>query len=301
MNENQLFDAFGYIDSKYIEDAKLPLARKRRVWAWKKLITVVVVLLLVIIATTTLTRYETEHYYITKNNGKFYLEFKEPSDKEYMNTCGYIYHINFASLQELYDDFTTGNFTETELDHMRAMEAEREHMRAQHPEIDERLGVPNLNRLCEPVLPEDISWDGRVTWYGSHKYLFSISQKSQFSINFYAITKEDFEQQIALYTDIEITSYIKNVSVEQIEDRNATVYTIERYSGVNESYWIYDLSSGDKEMIVKESFPRTDYYTSHRLIVLINEDDCYGFIEIVCNDTRPSVEWLSSFGLVPLD
>lgn len=301
MNEDQLFDALGNIESKYIEDAKLPLTRRRRSWAWKKLITVVVVLLLVILAVVTLPRYENEHYYIIRKNGEFYLEFKEPSDKDYMNMCGYIYHISFASIQEMYDDFTTCNFTETELEHMRAMEAELEQKHAMYPEIEEQLGVPNLNRLCEPVLPEDVSWDGRVTWYGTHNYSFNLSQTTHFGINFYATTEENFDQQIAMYTDIEITYPIKDISVEQVEDRNATVYYIERYTGFNESYWIYDLSSGDKQMIVIETFPRTDYFTNHRLMVLINEGDYYGFVDIVCNDVRPSVEWLASFGLDPLN
>lgn len=301
MKEEQLFDALGNIESIYIEDANLPLARKRRAWAWKKLITVVVVLLLVISAILALPRFENEHYYIIKENGEFFLEFKEPSDKDYFTICGNIYHINFASVQEMYDDFTTCNFTETELDHMRAMEAERKQQQTMYPEIEEKLGIPNLNRLCEPVLPEDISWDGGVTWYGSHNYLFRLSQTTHFSINFYATSKEYFEQRMALYTDIEVTYPIKDFSVEQIEERNAAVYYIELYSGFEDSYWVYDLSSGDKQMIVIENFPRTDYYTPHRLLVFISEGDCYGFVDIVCNDTRPSVEWLASFGLDPLD
>jgi hypothetical protein len=97
------------------------------------------------------------------------------------------------------------------------------------------------------------------------------------------------------------------LEVEEIKDRNATEY---RYTTDTAKLKTlsYTIKTDDVELIVDETyvlayFPGGDLFTPSETLPLdirIYGKDSNGFFEVYFNKLaeRPSVEWLSSFGLI---
>ena len=160
-----------------------------------------------------------------------------------------------------------------------------------------KVAIPNLDNLCQPVLPEDIQWDGGIGWSGSHGYSFHTEQNTFQRFSYSVITQEAYDQQkdrLSNYTGTENEEVIR---VEHIEDRNATIYYTRTKNGHESSFMYYEIQVGDREIFVEEH--RNYYYgnLNSYMHIYIGENGHYGCIYLEPEEARPSVEYLSSFGL----
>ena len=237
------------------------------------------------------------YYNIAIDNGNYYLVFEQepnsnPPGNESINGSELWHGVNFDSLQEMYDDFMDCNFSESELSHIQAL-LER---------YSGKLSIPNLDNLCQPVLPENIRWDGGATWTGTDRYALHIKQDVSIRFSFIITNREHYERRKNTLTNYTGSETLEVIAVEYIEDRNATVYyTKSKKNSHESSFLVYVITEGDKEILVEEHQNIGQDPLSNYMNVYIRENGFYGSLYIEYDENRPTVEWLSSFGMEPYE
>lgn len=176
----------------------------------------------------------------------------------------------------------------------------------------DRLEICDPNKMGELTLPEGLSYE-YVTWDGK-RFVFTI-EDGNFSGKITSGDPDNYAYYLeSQYLDCFDEDFQENypiVSDTKVEDRNARVVYYDTYLSYNKIV-LYQITTGETELYIHEEYtarykPEADPdYTEankasevvpKRVWILGNDGtNCwYGWLEGF--EERPSVEWLSAFGL----
>lgn len=245
-------------------------------------------------------------YSITMKNGVHYINFSDgntvnPTDSEQGMVSFGLY---FPSLGEMKDAFLNNRLSDRQI----------QTMKKGFPKDENGIIIPDMNELYEPTLPDDLTTCLDITLNGSSYsfYLYhpSVDPTSAEALDttygmFSVVSQEIFDRNYA--NELSFLEYTVG-SQTKVEDRDATVYKYYSRSGAFQLI-TYDLSVGDKVLHICEKYT-VDWYDSSFLpdrpisYSIPYSIQIYGcengqYFEVLLHNTseRPSVEWLSSFGL----
>ena len=251
---------------------------------------------------------ENEDYRLDKENGKWYLEFKDEDaipDSEELNVSSF--HLaDFKSVADFYERLLYSGLPK------RALAKAKE---AFNRNDDRRILLVDIENLYVPVLPcgcqEYESY--RVVWEGSSlsAYIDCTHASFNFTLPPERVTVYPwkfgydrlYESWIVDYFDDEII-----LSEEKVEDRNATIYhhrpALTSYQGGTSWSVMYTLIENEKKVEVHEGYTNECWQKENRVPndigVFIEENGIRTFCKIYPhNDERPSEEWLLSIGVQP--
>ena len=294
VKEEQFFDAFSNIDPQFIEETRNPIPKKRSRKILGRVITGLITLLLLILAILPLKGKNYNPYYrVSEEGGKYFLVSRsEPEHYHAGNNCCEPWHgLYFDSLQEMRDDFINCNFDDNELYHIQSL-------LNYHPG---KVAIPDIYNLCQPILPDNIHWSGGASWSGSESYSFRITQDTHPRFSFTVLDKEYYEQRKEALTNYTGSDLQEVIRVEQIADRNATVYYTKSKNGYESSFLFYVIEVGGRAIFVEEHSNIGNDPLCNYMHIYICEKGFYGAIYLEYDEERPSVEYLSSFGLEPYE
>ena len=231
-------------------------------------------------------------YEIVKEDGETYLvmdEEKYPSSNS--DQCTWTPAVYFNDMEEMLNDFQTGNFTELEL-----LELSR------FPRNEEGgVIVTALDDLWYATYPEGTSPFGIK--FCSSQYTIYMNSDGYHHIIIEGLSEKAFETSLAW--DILITEREDTKIVDQYEqaDRNATVYHYYRNytDGKEEKYdprisAIYTIEEGVKKIYVCENYDNIEEIPTS-IYVYISDGGRYAYMNLDEPEVKPSAEWLSQFGM----
>ena len=233
-------------------------------------------------------------YQLVKNDDGYYMVFKNTAQENSSSNGSLVAapKIEFHSLAELRQDIKTGNFTEKELAVIQTFKKDKEG----------NITVCSIDKLYEPTLPEAYPLS-HISWMGGKYYTFEYKGISSSYLNFFQFfSKERFDEE---REDIQrvatcMPNDVPYVKVEGVHDRNAEVYTRTLKDGEVQTIIIYSIQSEGKTLYIEEAYSTKEVPEEGVpwCIYLIGEQygQCFsGYISHL--DERPSVEWLSKFGI----
>lgn len=250
---------------------------------------------------------ENEKYKLYTKDGTFYMSIKEVDVEEtpedlFINRA--FRSVSFASVAEMKSDILTGNFTEEEWREISWWVKE-----------PMEFEIMDLNALLEPVYPDSsIVYPSeikcKVAWSRFARYSFSIYEVyGNLTCSLSPSTRETNETWADRYLNwkdylVEEYSSVEadDVRVEQEAERNATVYyreeykdciyTIEKDGRLFYVHEEYRLISGTTPGVFKDTPTTTTVYGEY--------NGQYYKLKVNSRE-RPSIELLTSFGLVPYE
>lgn len=213
-------------------------------------------------------------------------------------------HLCFSDLGEMKRDIEAGNFTEKELREIsRAVGADRT-----------RIQIVDTSRLYEPVLPEELEMvrggdEDIYVLLGNEGYSSGFySEKLHASFN--VCSEEAYHSAYDNAWTERATDTSVNSWITQDSDRNATVLTTNDTKTLRK--WVkYEISDETKNLTVIECYSLSDalQYELWRVNILgVQDGQCFYVTlhsrsnpekeyQVDYEFERPSIEWLSQFGL----
>lgn len=249
-------------------------------------------------------------YTISMKNGICYLNFSDGNDSTPSNSNisgTWLADLEFSSLGEMKDAFLNHRLKEYQINTMKEVFEEDEN----------GIIIPDMNHLYEPSLPDNLTTYSCLNiilsssaCYGFELYAPSVDPTSVEALDytygyFSIVSQERFDK---LYSDK--LSFLDGIwgSQTQVEDRNATAYRYYTHSG-GFIVMTYDILVGDKTLRIIEEYTTAWYGHESSLTQPVSDSvphtvRIYGsangqFFEIALSkfEERPSIEWLSSFGV----
>ena len=163
------------------------------------------------------------------------------------------------------------------------------------------IQIIDLDNLRDAKYPENLQFKD-VKWYGNeYEFLFSNGQMSVLDDTGY---DEAFRNSYTHFLNENQTI----ISEEQVTDRDANVIVYTNHTGTYKSV-SYQLKNGSKTVFVRESYTLKHKDISHFVsesipssIAIFGED---GISKFSCSfrdlDSRPTTDWLLSFGFISED
>ena len=244
-------------------------------------------------------------YELKEENGKFYILFLEEyleSKKTGNVTSGASTQIAadsariFSSVTELKNDLETGNLSETILASLSR--------KAKNGVLE----IPDPDKICDVVLPTGL--DVVSVFWNITSYEIQLSWDSNKNTEWTFITV-DLEGD--LY-DTQFNKYIVNyadaasvvISDRTIEDRNAREFIYTNNSGKYKQF-LYQIESDGRTLYIQEMYRLESNYdrfvsetVPENVQILCKEDGVSWFTYFNGFEERPSIEWLTSFGVKSL-
>ncbi len=242
-------------------------------------------------------------YFITKDDGNYYLHFSDGNEPPEGYSCQRA-DIEFATLAEMQDAFLNNKLSESQINVMKD---------AFPRDSENRILICDMNHLYQPILPSDLVQNGVILSGESYSFPLinpnvdpaSIESLNMPHGNFHYLTKDlydrDFEYEYEKLFERD-TIHLKSTTAG--EDRNSTVYDYTTNAGDLRQVR-YVLTDGTKTLYIDEMYvlnmmtdalPTSDTIP-HRIDVYGIDNGKYFSITLFGFTERPSVEWLSSFGL----
>lgn len=204
--------------------------------------------------------------------------------------------LSFDSLEDMRNRIMNNLLTEGELAIMQSSFPKTE---------DGNVIVPNMNDLYQPILPDDLGC-AQVGLCGT-TYTFHLDANSLLGsgyVHFYDDEAYDnvFAEQ---YTNFFDNERITVVESWQDEDRSSTVTLYTTNAGTFH-HVIYTISNNGKDIIVSETYCiesknsillKASDTVPYRMNVFVQDNGNKCRIYLTRLTERPSVEWLSSFGV----
>ena len=243
-------------------------------------------------------------YSIIEENGSYYLNFSdgnEPPEWYSSQAAGLL----FDSLAEMQDSFLNNKLEEHQINQIKDVFSK---------DSQGRIQICDMNRLQRPVLPSDLA-PGMVELTGQNYAFFvnsihadSVSSESPIlsaGSYFQCLTKESYDRIFEReYENLFERDTVHLTSTTAGPDRNSTVY--DYYTNSSELRQIrYVLTVGSKTLYIDEGYrlnivddrlPVSDTVPS-RIEIFGCDNGRYFHVYLSGFSERPSVEWLSSFGL----
>jgi len=234
------------------------------------------------------------NYQIIRWGEKTYFSFK---DRSYLNDFNWYLEKHqqenkwfyFDSLEDAYQKLRHGTFTEEEYKKIQ--------LRTQDPYG--RIELFNIDNLVEPVLPASYTCSQKVLWYDDCQYYTITGDGALSSADFYIIPKSEYRKHCkewGNYAKYAEEHYVD--SVEQIQDKNATVYYCRRKNNnLSQKFITYYIKTGDKTILVIEGYWRENDDIPES-VELYGSQGGYCFHVFSYSTREPiSTEWISQFGV----
>lgn len=249
--------------------------------------------------------YEDEYYgedvfYVHEVNGRFYLQFTD----EFMEDYGS--EISFA--QE-------GCISAPRYPRFRSVAQMQQHIKeADIPWVDmlgiyQKCGGSDYLRIFDPDKLYDVRLPfgmeaETIKWTGDG-YTFQVDGflSPSASVDYY-YNEEDFKEEYEyIYTNFSSDSSTV-ISEKQVASRNATVYKMENKYDSGFVVVQYTIEKADRTLYVHEKYDTMeDYHIKKPRSIYIFGEENGGYFQVSSHflKTRPSVAWISSFGLKPYE
>jgi hypothetical protein len=233
-------------------------------------------------------------YEIIKENGISYLDLDDnSSETKIEDTAGDAagsfvgYSISFESPGELINDIKLGNFTEDELEALN------------HFPTDAlgRVQVCNLEKFIVPSVPSSIELK-HIFWNGTY-FMHVLRGKDNDTVcHMKTFTYDQYEEEVDLAKNFHTRTTCKVHSVVTEEDRNATVTRFTNLLDKECKRIYYTITVGDKTLHISENYTLGDTADVLDNVQICGSDNGeYFYYMLDSLSERPSVEWLSKFGL----
>ena len=239
-------------------------------------------------------QYDTPLYSITAKDGLYNLTPKNPlSDIDASMRWPLP---QFQSVAEMRQGIISGSFTENEL----------YALSLRSPSAAGGIEICDVNNLYHCTAPADLNLKC-ITWCGKY-YDFAFSGETVWGgVNCY--NKEDYTEKYDREYQFFFTNpYITLLKQEENNERSATIYY--GNTDVAELKFIcYEIRVGNKKMFVQEIYRlkhnndkvEVSSEVPQRVEFWGEENGGYFYGNFFDFTERPSVEWLSEFGITPLD
>ena len=245
------------------------------------------------------TNYHTSMYSITAQNGKYILTPTVPLPKEDHGEVNYskvALYPTFTSIQEMRHGILNGPISQYELSCLVLPSQNTDHS----------IEICDPHHLYEFTAPEEfhlmrISWSGKS--YGCSLYGSNVHG----GIDCY--DQEDYDKSFHQnYQDFLTNPLVTITGQNATSDRFATVYYGD--TGVAKlKYICYELSTGDKTMYIQEEYLLESKNTPESVSSDVPSSIQFwgkqngGYFQGTFFDftERPSIQWLSQFGIVPYE
>lgn len=288
MNDTQLHDTFRFSDKDFPSENP-PRTSKRRNYLILTILFSTLAILTVMAFLFPMSTYWSYPYTIEKVDDQFYLQlegdwwghlFPEPNIFNYNK---YLYYqlseaeYTFDSTQEMRDAFYSGKlyrYGGNTLHFMSVYGLERQI-------------IPNLDKLYQPVLPEDVSHDGSVTWSWEDTYSFPFScpLSEDCRIVLHYNVPDDLQRKID-----------GCATMETLYDPTRDAYVNISEFTFGETILFYILTVNDREFIIQET--HTDCIIE-QILCVTTIDNVTCCIELNSPSQLPTAQWLNGFGLQP--
>lgn len=229
-------------------------------------------------------------YSIIQEGGEYYLMFREkPYPHHFSNMTGMILkpEIVFSTFNELRFDIQTANFAKNEW-HMLY-----KFLRASSDPYERK--IPIFNHIYVPILPESAQIT-EIIWGGAY-YTIDIhcneAQKVSFD-PFYS--QAQYQEAVLSYQNFESSGTNEVTSTSFDPERSATVYHY-TFGGAERRLAYYSFTSNGIEYHIAETYDSPEATTPIEIDIYANNNGRYFFITLSGLTLRPSVEWLTSFGV----
>jgi len=258
--------------------------RKRLKYIALILALVVVIVLLVVYCNSDYALYWFGNWYLHVDNSS--VVDRDP----------HVYHdILFDSVSEMRHKILTGDFTESELEIIKSW-------------ADNKGRVPlfDLFNLYEPVYPSSFSTDNDQVYWFVNRYGFNADDNNGTHVNMHFSNQEKHNEDIDRllnYKDFLLAKLsTRKVKVNYCEDRNATEYIyssgIPTFEHMIDKDVIYQIENHNTTYTVKEHYDCEDSSTiPYSVTIYVPIDGQFLFINLYNFSERPSVKWLSQFGV----
>ena len=192
----------------------------------------------------------------------------------------------FTSVSELKEKILSYALTAEELEQIATFERDGEG----------RIPLWNMSRVCEPALPSGVNYS-RGELFGANFRL--ILQTADGEEGIYCNVNPDAYRETLGYERLLID---ESMRVYQTEDRNATVIENKGLLGTVRRY-MYEISGDSVTYTVGEIYYDVEENSTvpdSVYIYMETDYECY-YVEWYGLTERPSVEWLTSFGVAHTD
>lgn len=231
-------------------------------------------------------------YTIQTENGNCFLAFKDgyitSDDGGNTDNQELVKYICFSSIEEMINDIQTGNFSEKELE--KILEFPKDE--------NERVFICNLSNMYTACYPSDMELK-HVTWYGGDGYSFSLSADEDGPkglIRF--LNQKSYEEDIIFYSNFDENPLIEEISVSSDPERNAVVYDYVTSFGDKFKLLFYAIGEGTDLLYIAETYAMEDSdIVPGDISIWGQSEGKYFYVFINRLQERPSVEWLSQFGI----
>lgn len=235
---------------------------------------------------------ETSVYRIMEEDENMILQFygadKNNSASSNLQGSTFLKLPTFENIADMKNRITTGNIKAEELAGLRSFANKQG-----------QIKICDLNSLKNAEFPEDVVLS-HICWRGA-EYSFEFSSK--WGVGYIeCITRESYEKtEFPSHTEVTLADGAAILSEELLPERNATA-TYYEYGGNRYTKILYTINAGDRTIHIKESYDgwASSASVPHNISFCGEAAGAYYSGWILVNSTeRPSVEWLSSFGLTP--
>lgn len=220
-------------------------------------------------------------------NGQYYIVPKE-SLPAFTRSDGYydmeVIALHFDSIEQMKSRLEKGSFDEAELLELSRFEATE----------DGKIPICDLSDLYVPVTPE--AYDCVKVALEGESYFFRLKEENDGPFSYFFFTsKEDFEKEQDRNDRFEELSVWEILTVTEEPERNAKIYTYsEEHGGSN---IVYTIETDQKTLVIRELYTKTFGEIPEHIEIYGMQNGKY-FKTIIRNlKERPSLEWLSAFGV----
>lgn len=206
---------------------------------------------------------------------------------ENANVAEEVPSLDFASVIEMKNRVLGGKLTDKEMEGLSAFSKD----------ADGSIKTVDFKKLYEPVLPRNVVCDGSINWYGGMYSFKHLECTDGLAVTFQVYTKERYQNVLQDNRDtIHNNDLVTITKTSTTDDRNATIYVYNtKVMGLMSIE--YTIQLDDKEIFVVEDYMGSDQDVPYRVFLFGEVNGGYFRSVIRKMSSRPSVEWLSSFGL----
>lgn len=272
----------------------------------KTVIAVTVILLLVSFmlpgckSETETKKYVTEHYTVCINGEECYMQVDDGYGQSTQTgeNMELIQYPLFQNLGQMRQAIITGSIPEDEL---------KDVMRNAKRNEDGTIEICNVDNLYECAYPSDLTLHV-ISWNGPG-YAYVLSGDTVSCNIFYLKEDRYYESVNSQYKSFLEGEYITITAQEYEEERSATVYYYTVDSGAKGKYICYEIQKGNNSILVQEEYciegptggmsHDMTYSDSipNGIKFWVKDNSAYAYGIMHNFEERPSVEWLSQFGL----
>ena len=230
--------------------------------------------------------------HLEKENGEYYLLMGSNESTDPDDNCFYPVYpvVMFDSVEEMKNDIESLNFTEEELEAIETFDRDDEG----------RIMICDLDQLYQPVFPSDLP-EYRVVWKGvNYGFLFGYVNDPN-RIEFELTSQEYYEREVGNLLDednyAEMTPQIEEDRDATVYYYTATVYQDGVHTDVERKQVLYTYNKDGNTFYVYEYYDVASNPAPKYIDVYGAVADKFVHLHVSNLTVRPSIEWLSSFGL----